>query len=84
MSYIPNRSNNISEFKVGDTVVYNPYSDNLLDPIDRPRDIGKIVKIDLFKGYIYINAESSTRSGIRVPSIDHYPQRKNKIIIIKI
>ena len=84
MSYIPNRNNKTTDFKVGDIVVYNPYSNNLSDPKDRPRDIGKIVKIDLYKGYIYINSESSTGGGIRVESIDHYPQRKNKVIIIKI
>jgi len=84
MTYVPNRNNKINDFKIGDIIVYNCYDSNLKDPKDRPRDIGRILKIDLIKKYIYINSPSTSGGGICVESIDFYPQRKEKKIIIRI
>lgn len=79
MKYFINRNNKITDFKIGDTVVYNPYCDNLPEPKDRPHDIGIIYKIT--NTHIYIKREKhGSLGGICVASIDHYPQ-KNKIII---
>ena len=83
MQYIPNRNNKITDFKIGDIVVYNYYDSNLEDPKDRPRDIGRIINININKKYIYINARSVS-GGICVDSIDFFPQRIEKKIIIKI
>jgi len=83
MQYIPNRNNKITDFKIGDIVVYNYYDSNLKDPKDRPTDIGEIINININKNYIYINARSVS-SGICVSSIDFYPQRKERKIIIRI
>ena len=84
MQYIPNRKNKITDFKIGDMIVYNCYIPNLEDPKDRPRDIGRIIKIDIIKRYIYINSSSTSGGGICVGSIDFYPQRKERKIIIRI
>ena len=84
MQYIPNRNNKITDFKIGDIVVYNCYVPNLEDPKDRPRDIGRIINININKRYIYINARSISGGGICVESIDFYPQRKERKIIIRI
>ena len=83
MQYIPNRNNKITDFKIGDIVVYNCFCPNLEDPKDRPRDIGRIINININKKYIYINARSVS-GGICVDSIDFYPQRIEKKIIIRI
>jgi hypothetical protein len=84
MSFIPNRNNKITDFKIGNKVVYNPYFDDLLDPQYRPRDQGIVVKIDLIQKYIYMVGNGCCSGGIRVESIEHYPPLKNKIIMITI
>ena len=81
MKYIINRNNKITDFKIGNTVVYNPYIDNLPEPKDRPRDIGIIYKIT--NTYIYMRREKyGDMGGIRVESIDHYPPKPRIIITI--
>lgn len=79
MKYIINRNNKITDFKIGDIVVYNPYIDNLPEPKDRPNDIGVIYRIT--NTHIYMQRKTyHSLGGICVESIDHYPS-KNKIII---
>jgi len=83
MKYIINRNNKITDFKIGDTVIYNPSSDNLPEPENRPDDIGVIYKIT--NTYIYMRREKYGHyGGICVAAIDHYPSKKNNKIIIKI
>jgi hypothetical protein len=84
MSFIPNRNNKITDFKIGDKVLYNSYIDNLLHPQYRPRDQGIVIKIDLIREYIYMVSNGSSSGGIGVQSIEHYPPIKNKIIMITI
>jgi len=80
MKYIINRNNKITDFKIGDTVVYNPYCDNLPEPKDRQHDIGVIYKIT--NTHIYIKREKyNSLGGICVESIDHYPSKKIIITI---
>jgi hypothetical protein len=79
--YIPNRNNKITNFKIGDTVIYNPNCNNLDEPHKRIHDIGKIVKIDYINNYIYFVNEN-IKSRILVEAIDHYPPKE--IIIITI
>ena len=80
MKYIINRNNKITDFKIGDTVIYNPYCDNLPEPIDRLHDIGIIYKIT--DVHIYIKRKYyGNLGGILISSIDHYPSRKIIITI---
>jgi hypothetical protein len=84
MSFIPNRNNKITDFKIGDKVVYNPYIDNLIHPKNRPGDQGIVIKIDLIREYIYMVRNRCCSGGIKIQSVEHYPPIKNKIILITI
>lgn len=84
MSFIPNRNNKITSFKIGDKVVYNPYIDNLIHPKNRQGDQGIVIKIDVIREYIYMVRNGCYYGGIKVQSVEHYPPLKKKIIMITI
>ena len=80
MKYIINRNNKITDFKIGDMVIYNQYCDNLPEPLDRLHDIGVIYKISNTHIFIKIKYYGNL-GGICVESIDHYPSKKIIITI---